>query len=642
MGWFSVRVCLKRKTLVCAVAAIGVMATGFVIVPVTPVSAQGVFDRLFGAPKYYHRDRSRSRHHARDRKRRAKKYRRKKTRSGRSIRVRGPQYYTYRPDKVINASFASLAEVDTASNDDSVIPEAVTTPFADASVHLRSFRVRSLDIVAKAVKDHYGADPRFIWIEDGKPSPRAHAAIAALEQADRFGLEPSDYLVSVPDVLGQDEEARERELIRFEISLSVGVATYVLDSKRGRIDPNRISGYHDFKRKDVDLATVMTVVANTDDITRYLETRSPDNAPFKALVKELAELRLTVEGERVEIKKSTFMRPGKPHSQTPNIVAAIRLRGSEDLKARFEGTLAAYDGGELYTEDLAELVRAFQAENGLKPDGIVGKMTIGALTDDSKATKIQKVELAMERLRWLPVWLGPKHVIINQPAYRVTFMRQDEEPLTMRVVVGTKANQTSFFMDKLETVEYNPYWGVPRSIIVNEMLPHLYNDPSYLDRLGYEVSYESGHQVSSQSVDWYSVAQGAPINVRQPPGNGNALGRVKILFPNKHHIYMHDTPHKKLFAHDTRAYSHGCVRLHQPRVMAAAVLGKPVDYVDRRIAQGRNDADTVKDDIPVYVSYFTAFPTPEGDVQYFNDMYGRDGYLSRALEKTEASRQRSS
>ena len=168
-------------------------------------------------------------------------------------------------------------------------------------------------------------------------------------------------------------------------------------------------------------------------------------------------------------------------------------------------------------------------------------------------------------------------------------------------------------------------------------------DPTYLDRLGYEVTTTSGRRVSSASVDWGGVAsKRVGINVRQPPGRGNALGAVKILFPNKHAIYMHDTPHKKLFAHDTRAYSHGCVRLHQPRVMAAAVLGKSKDYVDRRIAQGRNDADKVTDDIPVYVAYFTAFPTPEGKVQYFDDMYGRDVYLSRALEKTEASRQRSS
>jgi len=209
----------------------------------------------------------------------------------------------------------------------------------------------------------------------------------------------------------------------------------------------------------------------------------------------------------------------------------------------------------------------------------------------------------------------------------------------MRIIVGQKSNQTYFFADKVETVEYNPYWGVPESIIINEMLPELYRDPSYLDRLGYEVTTQSGQQVSSWSVDWYAVAtQRMPVNVRQPPGPGNALGAVKILFPNAHAIYMHDTPNKNLFDKDSRAFSHGCVRLQKPREMAAAVLDKTVDYIDSRIAQGHNDSDPVTADISVYVAYFTAWPTPEGAVQYYDDVYERDMYLARAIERTDATR----
>jgi murein L,D-transpeptidase YcbB/YkuD len=261
------------------------------------------------------------------------------------------------------------------------------------------------------------------------------------------------------------------------------------------------------------------------------------------------------------------------------------------------------------------------------------------LTSDSAAVKIAKLELAMERLRWLPRQLGDRHVFINQPAFKVSYMHKGKDPLTMRVVVGKNANQTSFFMDKLETVEYNPYWGVPRSIIVNEMLPKLYEDPSYLDRLGYEVSTASGRQISSSAVDWFDVgANGTPINVRQRPGRRNALGELKILFPNKHAIYMHDTPAKSLFNKDRRAYSHGCVRLHDPRAMAAAVLGKSKDYIASRIARGKNEADKVTADISVYVAYFTAWPNPDGKVEYFDDMYARDKYLTRALERTSMSR----
>src|SRR3546814_9470773 len=130
--------------------------------------------------------------------------------------------------------------------------------------------------------------------------------------------------------------------------------------------------------------------------------------------------------------------------------------------------------------------------------------------------------------------------------------------------------QTYFFQDEIETVEFNPYWGVPQSIIINEMLPKLRADPSYLDRMGYQVEVK-GRQVSSASVNWYGSTQS--ISVRQPPSSDNALGELKILFPNAHAIYMHDTPSKSFFKRDTRALSHGCVRLAEPRKMAAAVLG---------------------------------------------------------------------
>ena len=616
------------KIRVSVAAIICSLAGGLIAVPSQPVQAQGLFQRLFNpSPRYSERRRAMHKERA--------------IAEARKIRVSSPQYYAYKPDKMVNASFASLAEVDTASNDPSAVPAVVTTPFADASVHLSSFRMRTLEPVADAIKAHYLKKHEFVWVTDGKINDKARAAMATLAKADRFGLSPRDYEVLLPSDTadGIDAEAREKSLIEFEMQLSARVLTYVLDSKRGRIDPNRLSGYHDFKRKNVDLETVMAIVANTDGIERYLETRSPGNEQFTALMSELERLRSVSETERVEIAADTFLKPGRSHPETSNVVAAIRLRGSDELKSKHADTLSNYDGSDKYSEDLVALVRDMQRENNLKPDGIVGKATIRALTSFSTVSKIEKVELAMERARWLPRELGDRHVFINQPAFMASYLHKGRDPLSMRVVVGKKSNQTSFFMDKIETVEFNPYWGVPRSIIVNEMLPKLYADPSYLDRLGYEVSTASGRTVSSSSVDWYDVgANGAPINVRQRPGSSNALGSVKILFPNKHAIYMHDTPAKSLFKKDRRAFSHGCVRLHDPHAMAAAVLGKSREYVKKRIAQGRNDADTVTADIPVYVAYFTAWPAPDGTVEYFDDMYGRDKYLTRALERTDMSR----
>ena len=207
----------------------------------------------------------------------------------------------------------------------------------------------------------------------------------------------------------------------------------------------------------------------------------------------------------------------------------------------------------------------------------------------------------------------------------------------MRVVVGTKANQTYFFDDTIELVEFNPYWGVPQSIIINEMLPKLRADPSYLDRLGYEVT-AGGRAVSSSSVNWNAVGKGSGIGVRQPPSDGNALGELKILFPNSHAIYMHDTPSKSLFQRDTRALSHGCIRLHDPRAMAAKVLGTSVADIGSHIAGGQNKQVQLSTKVPVHIAYFTAWPDDAGTVEYFADVYGRDSYLRKAIDATEAAR----
>ena len=428
--------------------------------------------------------------------------------------------------------------------------------------------------------------------------------------------------------------------MRFEMELSAAALTYALDATRGRVNPNLISQYHDLPRHNVDLVAALEDLNASETVAAALESHQPQNDHFKELTAERA--RLIAEDEdtdQIEIAPGTFLKAGKSSPEMKNIVAAIAKNGSDQLKADHAETLEFYDGAELYGPELVALVKAFQKEAKLTPDGIVGKNTIKAMVGETNAAKIAKVELAMERSRWIPEELGERKVFINQAAFTATYTAPGETPLSMRVVVGKKSNQTNFFYDTIEVVEYNPYWGVPYSIIVNEMLPKLAQDPSYLDRAGYEVSTAGGRKVSSASVNWYAVAaKQQTINVRQYPGRKNALGEVKILFPNKHHIYMHDTPAKSLFKKDTRAFSHGCIRLHDPKAMAAAVLGKSKDYVTSRIAAGRNEQEQVAGDIPVYVSYFTAWPELDGSVAYYTDVYDRDRYLLKALEKTEAAR----
>lgn len=493
-----------------------------------------------------------------------------------TIRVNNPDFLTYVPDKVANVPLGAVCELKVAASADvsidtsrqegaaTVAPTAATVSptgapvqgaapaaaFVEACAASPVISLRVLPQVGEAIARHYAQHPRFIWSDQGGINAKAQAAIASLAASDAVGLDPADYRVTPPDVHNADAGARSAALLRFDLALSAKVLTYVLDATRGRIDPNRLSGYHDLPRKTVDLVDALARIAQSSDIAAYLESRNPDNSQFRALVAELA-----------------------------------RQRGED-------------------------------------PQG-----------------KAAKLRLALEQMRWLPRELGTRYVFLNQPAFEVSYINGTAAPLTMRAIVGKRNAQTYFFTDRIKEVTYNPYWNVPRSIVINEMLPKLWRDPSYLDRLGYEVSNSRGREVASSAVDWAAVAsQQAGIDVRQPPGRSNALGRLKIDFPNKHAIYMHDTNQKHLFAREQRALSHGCVRLERPNEMAAALLGTRVADIERKIAAGETRAERVSGDIPVYLAYFTAWPALDGTVRYYKDIYDRDAHLAQAIAKTSAAR----
>jgi L,D-transpeptidase YcbB len=621
-----------------------VLASGFSTVSVETASAQGFFQRLFN-PENHRRQQERDR----------QDQLRQQTAQ---VKVSAPRYLNYSPDSWKNVSLTPLSEKKTAevtpavqeteALDSSAVEAVSSTPavpviltaFDEARPALSGMSLKMLPEAGEALIAFYRAHPEFKWVKDGKPTVSAAKLRRALRDADKFALNPADYFVPLPATSGLDAAERDAAAMRFEMELSAAALTYILDATRGRVDPNRISQYHDLPRHKVDLVSGLEQLSSAFDVEAELAGHQPQNDHFKKLIAERARLKAEdKEADQIVIAPGTFLKAGKSSPELKNIVAAIQQNGSDELRTAHAETLTVYDGSDLYSPEIVNLVKGFQKEAKLTPDGIVGKNTIKAMVGETNAAKIAKVELAMERSRWLPENLGERNVFINQPAFTATYSAAGELPLSMRVVVGKKSNQTNFFYDKIEVVEYNPYWGVPYSIIVNEMLPKLAQDPSYLDRAGYEVSTPGGRKVSSSAVDWYAVAsKQQSINVRQYPGRSNALGEVKILFPNKHHIYMHDTPAKSLFKKDARAFSHGCVRLHDPKAMAAAVLGKSKDYVTSRISEGRNEQEKVTGDIPVYVSYFTAWPDLEGGMAYYTDVYDRDRHLLKAIEKTEAAR----
>ena len=555
-------------------------------------------------------------------------------------KVAAPKYYTYKPDKPTVATLDKLTDpVTTASVTADGSPSLGDNPFEELRRYLSDIRIRALPEVIAALKAHYSAKPHFIWVSGSAPNGKAKAVVAVLADAASVGLDPQDYKVDVPsdgyDM--NDPAARQKSLMRFEMQLSAAALTYDLDAQRGRVAADRISGYHDLPRKKVDLEAALSTIESNADAASWLADQNPKGPQFKELEAELAKLRAAGPSEQVKIDPATLVRPGGSSAELPNVVQAIRLYASDDLKSKFSDTLANYAGSTDYSPDLVSLVKAFQKEKGLGTDGVIGKNTIAAMTGFSNADKIDKVVLAMERARWLPGVLPAERVFVNEAAFDATYFKDDRPQISTRVIVGQKSHQTYFFSDEIETVEFNPYWGVPQSIIINEMLPKLRQNPNYLDRMGYQLEYH-GKDISSTSVNWNQIGSTKAFSVRQPPGQDNALGQLKILFPNSHAIYLHDTPTKSLFKQSVRDFSHGCVRMQDPRGMAAEVLGVSRQKVADYINSGKNQGVDVPHKIPVFLAYFTAWPGADGKVQFYGDVYDRDMYLDRAIAATEDAR----
>ncbi|WP_163266963.1 L,D-transpeptidase family protein [Chelativorans alearense] len=551
-------------------------------------------------------------------------------------KISAPSFYNYRPEAPVKVDFSAIAA---ALGEEDGEGDATPSPFVEALAGLAGFELFAEKEIAASLAAHYERNPGFIWVEGEGLNDKADAVLRVLNDASAYGLLEADYAVNVPlaaaAVLDTPEERRQA-LIRFEMALSARALRYARDAHLGRVDPDKLSGYHDFPKKPLEEAAVLEVLARTKKPAAYLQSLHPQNRLYAALRRELKALRASAEKEIV-VDTKTFVRPGSSHPEFPKILQIIERDADAAFRAEHGEVLVAHAGSETYAQELVPVVKAAQELHDLNPDGIIGRRTVGALAGESKQARIDKVLLALERLRWHPSHLGNRRVMINAASFTATYLEGDREKLSMRAVVGKPSNQTSFFHDEIEYVEFNPYWGVPRSILVNEQLPRLRRDPGYLDRAGYEVTDSRGRRVSSAAIDWNRYGANIPFSVRQPPGPANALGELKIMFPNKHSIYMHDTPAKELFKRDTRAYSHGCVRLQDPRAMAAAVLDTSVDEIGQEIGKGRNARRDAPQKIPVYVGYFTAWPEA-GEVTYHADTYGRDDNLRKALAKVEEIR----
>jgi len=473
-----------------------------------------------------------------------------------------------------------------------------------------------------------------LWLDGDTPTKQAGAAIDALGAAGAQGLDPRDYdaawLAERQRALASGASASPDDLARFDTGLTVGFVRFVSDLHIGKVNPKNLEFGLDIDPKKYDLAELVTAAVRDDRIPETVANAPPAFSQNRLLVEQLARYqRLSNDSSAIPVDVEPPLRPGDAYDGVPALERWLTALG--DFRAPVDAPHRVYEG------DLVDGVKRFQARHGLTPDGVIGAETARALRVPA-ARRVRQIQLALERLRWIPSLAHGRVVFVDIPAFEL-FAFDDVGPgsrpaLEMRVVVGRALRtQTPVFTGALQTVVFAPYWNVPRSITVNEILPKLRRGLGYLEAQDMEIVGPQGVlPASPTSVE--RLAAGA-AELRQRPGPRNALGRVKFVFPNSHSVYLHDTPSQQAFEKSRRDFSHGCVRVAEPAALAAWVLRDAPEWTIERIAvaMGATSETSVRvaPPVPVVIFYTTAIARHDGTISFFDDIYGYDASLEQAL-----------
>ena len=444
-----------------------------------------------------------------------------------------------------------------------------------------------------------------LWITDGKVNARAKEAMAYLGQVDADGLDPADY--PVPNFAAATNPAA---LADAEMRLTASVVTYAHHASIGRVHWSRVSGDILYELKAPTPAEMLGAIAEAKDVTVLLAGYEPQTPNYIALKAKLAELRSGKTG------------PGKtPIANGP----APRIGAQDDRVPQLRERLALSGDDDIYDKALADAVKKFQQSHELRVSGLLTQQTIDALNGRQPDRPIDTVLVNMERWRWMPHDLGKNYVIVNLPDFTLRVFQNGQQVWMTRIVDGKPNMPTPIMTAEMKFITINPTWNVPPSIVAREYMPALAQDPTVLTRMGLKVSTNPD----------------GTVHISQPPGDANALGRVRFNFPNKFLVYQHDTPNKNLFALDKRALSHGCMRVQDPVKYAEVVLnivrpgeGYTQDRIRRMFGAGEQDIQ-FPHFLPVHLTYQTAFVDDDGSLQFREDVYGRDKALLAILKGPE-------
>ncbi|MDZ4840694.1 MAG: L,D-transpeptidase family protein [Hyphomicrobium aestuarii] len=470
-----------------------------------------------------------------------------------------------------------------------------------------------------------------IWISQasttaGRLTPRARAAVDELQRAADWGLDPADFPTAASTAT---IEPSPEALAKVELTLTGMTMKYARHARGGRIiSPEmQLSGFIDRRPNLIEPARVLAALGSDEPADKVLTGFHPKHQQFELLRQAYLKTRGTPEiaADRILPEKGPMLAPGKRHAD----IAILRRRLG----------VAAPDtsGPDWMDSALASALRTFQRSAGLKADAVIGEQTRRALNDalgsNGLGSNAPRLLANMEAWRWMPDGLGDTRVEVNIPEQQFRFYRNGALVHTERVIVGKMETATPLFSDEMETVVFQPTWGVPNSIKVAELLPDLQSGNGL--RAGLKMTL-NGRSIDPFKVDWRR-ADIKNYMVFQPSGDDNALGDVKFLFPNQHAVYMHDTPNRRLFKNAQRLYSHGCVRVRNPMRFAELLLETDRGLTPKEVRKIANDGPednkvklTAK--IPVHITYFTAIADQALNVATAPDLYGHEKRITLALQ----------
>jgi murein L,D-transpeptidase YcbB/YkuD len=470
-----------------------------------------------------------------------------------------------------------------------------------------------------------------VWTDKSGFTPRAELVLAEIRKADDWGLRAADFdLPSAPDA------SAPSSLAEAEVKLGLAVLKYGRQARGGRLDPSSVSHMFDERPAVYDPKSLMQGIAASETPDAYLRDLHPRHPQFQRLRAALLAARGSkAEGDgaapTVTIPRGPKIAPGQEHPQ----VALVRQR---------LGVSAEPDRASLYDGPLVEEVKEFQRRNDLAPTGLIDSALRNALNGGARPPAKENVERLianMERWRWLPSDLGDFYVWDSVPEQITSVYDHGKQVLAEKIVVGKPSTPTPIFSANMQFIIFHPSWGVPPGMKVAELGPELRNTggwffgtsaSSVLGSHGLSVT-RGGRPVDPDQVNWQSVDIRA-FDFTQAPGPRNVLGIVKFRFPNKHDVYMHDTPERNLFGGAVRAFSHGCMRVQNPVRLAEVVLAHDKGWSSNKVEEYVRQGGEIKLDkpVPVHVTYFTVSVDDEGKVHTHGDIYGLDGRVASALE----------